>query len=72
MKITKEMTIGEAIRENPGIIPVFLRNGLTCVGCPMASMETIEQGAVGHGIDLEKLMKELNAGEEKKPSKKKK
>lgn len=59
--ITKDMTIGQVIRENPSAVPVFIKNGLTCVGCPMASMETLEQGAVSHGIDLDKLLKELNS-----------
>jgi hybrid cluster-associated redox disulfide protein len=63
--ITKEMTIGQVIRENPDKIPVFLRNGLTCIGCPMSSFETIEQGAVSHGIDVEKLVRELNGSEKK-------
>ncbi len=64
------MPIGQVIREHPKTVPVFLRNGLSCIGCPMASMETVEQGALSHGIDVDRLMKELNASE-KKPAKKK-
>ncbi len=68
--IRKDMLIGQVIRENPATVPVFLRNGLTCIGCPMAGMETVEQGAMSHGIDVEKLVKELNGTEKKKASKK--
>ena len=67
--ITKEMPIGQVIREHPKTVPIFLKNGLSCIGCPMASMETVEEGALSHGIDVDKLMKELNSGE--KPAKKK-
>ena len=31
-----------------------------CAGCPGAEMETIEQAAEGHGLDLEKLLADLN------------
>jgi hybrid cluster-associated redox disulfide protein len=64
------MPIGQVIGEHPETVPIFLKNGLSCIGCPMASMETVEQGALSHGIDVDKLVKELNAGE-KKPTKKK-
>ena len=70
--IEKEMTIGQVIRKHPETIPVFLRNGLTCIGCPMASMETVEQGALSHGIDAEEFVKELNASAGKRIKRKKK
>lgn|GEM_PF-387893 len=60
-KITKEMTIEEAVRQYPETIPVFLTYGLHCIGCHVANWETIEQGAVTHGIaDFESMMKDLN------------
>ncbi|MFH1471165.1 MAG: DUF1858 domain-containing protein [Candidatus Micrarchaeota archaeon] len=70
--IKKDMTIGQVIREHPDSIPIFLKNGLTCIGCPMSSMETVEQGAEAHGINVEKLISELNGGRKEKNSKKKK
>ena len=60
MKITKDMTIGDAISKYPKTVEVFLKNGLGCVGCGMAQMESIEQGAKAHGIDVKKLVSELN------------
>ena len=33
---------------------------MACMGCPMAMQETIEQGALAHGIDPKKLVEELN------------
>ena len=60
MKITKDMIIGEVVNKYPETVDVFMKNGLQCIGCMMAMMETLEQGAKSHGIDMEKLLKELN------------
>lgn len=60
MKITKDMTIGEVMRDYPETAEVLMKNGLRCIGCVMAMMETLEQGTKSHGINLEKLLKELN------------
>lgn len=64
--ITKEMSIGEAVSKHQETIPVFMNNGLHCIGCAVAAYETIEQGALAHGINVEKLMKELNEAVKKK------
>ncbi len=34
--------------------------GLFCGGCPMAQFEALEDGARAHGVDVEKILKELN------------
>lgn len=60
-KITKEMTIGEIIRMNEGLIPVLMAGGMHCVGCPSAQMESLEEAAMVHGIDVELLLTRLNA-----------
>jgi len=67
-KITKHMTLGEVIQKYPETAEVFLKYGLHCVGCQVAAWETIEQGAMAHGIkDIDQLVKDLNeAVEEKK------
>jgi hybrid cluster-associated redox disulfide protein len=59
--ITKEMAIGEVVQTYPQTIEVFLRHGLMCFGCAIARFENIEQGATAHGINVEALMKDLNA-----------
>lgn len=59
--ITKDMEIGRVIREHPETIPVFLESGLRCIACPLASQETIEQGAGAHGIPIKELLSRLNA-----------
>jgi hybrid cluster-associated redox disulfide protein len=59
--ITKEMTIGEVVEKYPQSVEVFLRHGLMCFGCAVARFENVAQGAMAHGIDVEALMKDLNA-----------
>lgn len=60
IRITKEMTFGEAISLNPRVAKILAEYHMFCGCCPMAMMETIEQGAYGHNIDLKKLIKDLN------------
>lgn len=66
LKITKDMTISEAVAKYPNTIEVFLEHGMGCFGCGIAQFETIEQGANAHGIDLKKLMEDLNKAASKK------
>ena len=64
-KITKDMTFGELLEFDSKAGAKLAERGLFCGGCPMAQLETIEQGAKAHGIDPEKLLKELNESIEK-------
>jgi hybrid cluster-associated redox disulfide protein len=59
--ITKDTPIGEVVQKYPQTVQVFLSHGLMCFGCAIARYENVEQGAVAHGIDVEVLMKDLNA-----------
>ncbi len=59
-KITKDMTFTKVIKKYPETEKIFLEYGMHCIGCPLAIQETIEQGANAHGIDIKKLLKELN------------
>jgi hybrid cluster-associated redox disulfide protein len=58
--ITKQMPIGDVVRKYPKTIEVFMRHGLHCIGCAVAAFESIEEGAIAHGIDIEPLMADLN------------
>ncbi len=60
MKITKDMSIKEVVDKYPQSIQVFMMHGLGCVGCAIANFENIEQGALAHGIDIDKLIEDLN------------
>ncbi len=65
-KITKTMNIGEIASKYPETLEVFAKHGLHCIGCAVAHFETLEQGAQAHGIDADKLVKDLNKALDKK------
>ena len=55
------MLVGEAPRSNPDTVEVLLEMGLGCVGCPGAQMESLEEAAMVHALDLDTMLKKLNA-----------
>ncbi|MBM3188399.1 MAG: DUF1858 domain-containing protein [Chloroflexi bacterium] len=61
MTITKEMPIADIVRRYPETIRTFFNHGLMCVGCAAARFENLQQGALAHGIDVDALLKDLNA-----------
>ena len=60
MQITKQMTIGEILRIDQGVIPILLESGMHCLGCPSAQMESIEDAAMVHGLDCDALVGTIN------------
>ncbi len=60
MEITKDTVIGELIRNKPEAVETLMSFGMGCVGCPSSQMESLEQAAVVHGLDLEPLLIALN------------
>ena len=59
-KITKNMTIDEVLKKYPQTAEIFLKYGFHCLGCVAATFETLEQGAIAHGIAVEELLEDLN------------
>ena len=60
MTITKESTIDEVVKQYPETIMVFMKHGLHCVGCHVSAFESIEEGAMAHGIDVDMLVADLD------------
>lgn len=58
--ITKEMPIGDVVKDHPETIEIFSKHGLHCIGCAVAAFESIEEGAMAHGIDIGALITDLN------------
>ncbi|HBC31877.1 MAG TPA: disulfide oxidoreductase [Clostridiales bacterium] len=58
--ITKDMTIGEVIRAKHEAAEILMTFGMGCVGCPSAQMETLEEAAAVHGMNLDNLLAALN------------
>ncbi|QQY79890.1 hybrid cluster-associated redox disulfide protein [Keratinibaculum paraultunense] len=60
MEITKDMLVGEIIRNKPEAVEILLNFGLGCIGCPASQMESLEEAAMVHGLDIDELLKALN------------
>ena len=52
MEITRDTLISEIVENSTEAMPVFQEIGMHCLGCAMASGETVEQACAAHGIDL--------------------
>ncbi len=59
--INKDMTFKEVLDMGPEAVQVFVKYNMGCVGCAAAKFESIEQGAKAHGINLDDLIRDLNA-----------
>ncbi len=60
-KITKDMLIADVLKLDENLAEVFYEFGMHCLGCPISHGENIEQAAAAHGIDLNAMLKKLNA-----------
>ncbi len=60
MKITKEMSITQIVQTYPQTHEIFRQFNLGCIGCIAASFETLEDGLIAHGINVEDFLKEIN------------
>ncbi len=61
VKFNKDMTFHQALQASPKVAKVLGQFNLGCVGCMGAMNETIEQGARAHGLNVEDIIKALNA-----------
>lgn len=59
--INKDTKIGDLLQEFPDKADILLSAGMHCLGCPASQAETLEEACEVHGIDVEDLVKELNA-----------
>ena len=59
-KVTGDSIIADVLSMDKGTVPIFLNNGMHCLGCPASSGESIEVACSIHGIDPDKLVRELN------------
>ena len=61
MEFNKNTKIGELLEKAPEKAEILLQAGMHCLGCPAAQEETLEEACAVHGIDVEELLKNLNA-----------
>ena len=63
VKITKKTKLNKILSKKPKAAEILFEAGLSCVGCPMAMNETLEQGCLAHGMtkkQVDELIKRLN------------
>lgn len=63
IKITKDMIIAEIVEKFPYLAEYIMDYGVHCVGCGIASFETLEQGFSAHGMtqeNIDVIIEELN------------
>lgn len=60
MKVNKDMIISEILELDRGTIPILMESGLHCLGCIMASGETLGEACMVHGISADDLIDRLN------------
>jgi len=54
-----KLTVAEVLDRWPQTIPVFFRHRMACVGCAMASFETLADVAAVYGLHLGRFLSEL-------------
>jgi hybrid cluster-associated redox disulfide protein len=62
-KITKDMTLGDIIQKKPQSALIMMEYGLHCIGCHVATWETLEQGSLAHGLDdkqIDEMVEKIN------------
>jgi hybrid cluster-associated redox disulfide protein len=61
-KVTKDMLIGDVINNVPEAGQVIVKYfGSGCFTCPGMRMESIDMGAIMHGVDPDKVVEEINS-----------
>lgn len=65
-EITKKMSFNEIMEKEPEAANILMEKGMHCCGCPMAMQESLEQGALAHGLNADEIVKEINEKLEKK------
>lgn len=60
MTVTKEMQIGQLLKADPNIAVILMRAGMHCIGCPSSQMESLEEAAMVHGMDVDVLVQQIN------------
>lgn len=70
IKITKDMLIADLMDQYPKLADVLVEQySFHCIGCAAASMETLEDGAMVHGMSsaqIKDMIANLNELAEKK------
>lgn len=59
MEITKQTTMGDMIEFDRGIAVILMEAGMHCVGCPASIGESLEEACQVHGLNSDKVLKDI-------------
>ena len=59
-KVSKDMLIGQLLQIDANIAPILMRAGMHCLVFPSSQMESLEEAAMVHGLDVEVLVNQIN------------
>lgn len=59
-QVTKDMIIADIISIDQGVVPILMSAGMHCAGCPSAQGETLDEACLVHGMDVDKLVEDIN------------
>ena len=59
-QITKDTIIADILKIAPDSVPMFQAIGMHCLGCAMASGETLGQACEVHGVNADEFLTKLN------------
>lgn len=59
-KVSKDMLIGQLLQIDANTAPILMRAGMHCLGCPSSQMESLEEAAMVHGLDVDVLVNQIN------------
>ena len=59
-QITKDTIIADVLTIAPNSVPLFRSMGMNCLGCAMASGETVGEACAAHGVDVDVIISQLS------------
>ena len=59
-QITQDTMIADILKIAPDSVPMFQAIGMHCLGCAMASGETLGQACEVHGVDADEFLAKIN------------
>ena len=59
-EVTKDTIISDIVMNAPDTAPMFQAIGMHCIGCAMATGESIEAACLEYGVDVDDFVAKLN------------
>ena len=63
MQIKGDVIISDLLDINPEFEKILLEQGMHCLGCPASRGETLAEACEIHGVDVDKLLEQLNGAD---------